>query len=473
MTPTLSTPNDSLDRPTPAARVRAWHRWSVILGGATLAIGFVLGGVLLYLRRTPPTGTVTVVTNPLGAAVFLDGRKFGDSPCTLENVVVGTHTIRASKEGYLLLERIVYVEAGQALDVTGLVLQPIKPESPKKSAPDEAPTERIAEFLRQAEEAFGRGDFLTPENDNALYFADAVLLIQADNTPARAMRAAVRDALAKQAETAIYRGDLATAQNTYAALAARFPDEPRGEAGVTKVGELLDNRRDQVEQLNENARRAFEAGRYLEPRPASAYYFTAQVLAIDRTNPDALELRANLRRVLRNRLEQRILIETDPEALINEYRTLARLFPEDRTFAQKLRDLTTAEPKAVKVAATTRRRAFSAPARLILQGPKIETESETDDEENAPKPAESGGTLSISPTGLRFAAQNGERSFTAPIPRVTTLRQAGATLFVIVDGVEHRFTCPAAGEFVRVYRALRAIEPPTTPTDSEPTTPNE
>lgn len=474
MTPTLSTPNDSLDRPTTAVRVRAWQRWGVILGGAALAVGFVVGGILLYLRRTPPTGTVTVVTNPLGATVFLDGRKFGDSPCTLENVIVGTHTIRASKEGYLLLERIVYVESGQALDVTGLVLQPIKPESPKKSAPDEAPTERIAEFLRQAEEAFGRGDFLTPENDNALYFADAVLLIQPDNTPARAMRSAVRDALAKQAETAINRGDLATAQNTYAALAGRFPDEPRGEAGVTKVGELLDSRHDQVEQLLENARRAFDAGRYLEPRSASAYYFTAQVLAIDRTNIEALELRAGLRRILRNKLEQRILIETDPEALKNEYRTLARFFPEDRAFAQKLRDLTTAEPKAVKVAATTRQRAFSAPARLIIQSPKIETESEIDDEGNPPKPVESGGTLSISPTGLRFAAQDGERSFTAPIPRVTTLRHAGATLFVTMDGVEYRFTCATAGEFVRVYRALRLVEStPTKPTESEPNAPNE
>lgn len=472
MTPTLSTPNDSLDRPTSAARVRAWQRWSVILGGAALAVGFVVGGVLLYLRRTPPTGTVTVVTNPLGATVFLDGRKFGDSPCTLENVIVGTHTIRASKEGYLLLERIVYVESGQALDVTGLVLQPIKPESPKKSAPDEAPTERIAEFLRQAEEAFGRGDFLTPENDNALYFADAVLLIQPDNTPARAMRSAVRDALAKQAETAINRGDLATAQNTYAALAGRFPDEPRGEAGVTKVGELLDNRHDQVEQLLENARRAFDAGRYLEPGPASAYYFTAQVLAIDRTNAEALELRAGLRRVLRSNADQHAKAETDPETIRNEYRALARLFPEDRTLAQRLRDLPFAEPAPLKTAAPSRPKTFSAPARLILQGEKIKTEDE--DGEEPPRPVESGGTLSISPTGLRFAAQDGERSFTAPIRRVTTLRHAGTTLLVTVDGVEHRFTCPTAGEFVRVYRALRVAEPtPARPTDSEPTTPNE
>lgn len=473
MTPTLSTPNDSLDRPTPAARIRAWHRWGVILGGALISVGFVVGGILLYLRRTPPTGTVTVVTNPLGAAVFLDGRKFGDSPCTLENVIVGTHTIQASKEGFLLLERIVYVEAGQALDVTGLVLQPIKPESPKKSAPGEAPTERIAEFQQLADEAFARGDYLSPENDNALYFADAVLLIQPDNAPARGMRLAVRDALAKQAETAIYRGDLATAQNTYAALAARFPDEPRGEAGVTKVGELLDNRRDQVEQLNENAQRAFEAGRYLEPRPASAYYFTAQVLAIDRTNTDALELRASLRRILRSNADQHAKTGTDPETIRNEYRLLARLFPEDRTFAQRLRDLAAVEPKALKTAVPTRPRTFSAPARLIIQPPKIETDSAPDDDENPPKPAESGGTLSISPTGLRFAAQNGERSFTAPIPRVTTLRHAGATLFVIVDGVEHRFTCPTAGEFVRIYRTLRAAELPAKPNDSEPTTPNE
>jgi hypothetical protein len=472
MTPTLSTSNDSLDRPNLAGRPRAWKRWTVILGGTTLAVGFVIGGILLYLRRTPPTGTVTVVTNPVGAAVFLDGRGVGPSPCTLENVVVGTHTIRASREGYLLLERIVYVEAGQSLDVTGLVLQPIKPESPKKSAPDEAPTERIAEFQRLADEAFARGDYLSPENDNALYFADAMLLIQPDNAPARAMRSAVRDALAKQAETAIGRGDLATAQNTYSALAARFPDEPGGAAGATRVGELLDTRRDQVEQLLESARRAFEAGRYLEPRQASAYFFTAQVLAIDRTNAEALDLRADLRRVLRTKLEQRILIETDPEALKDEYRTLARLFPEDRGFAQWLREFTATDPKTSRVGGTTRQRTFSAPARLILQSPKIETE--TDEGEEPQKPVESRGTLLISPTGLRFAAQDGGRSFTAPIPRVTALRNAGSTLFVTAGGVEHRFNCPTAGEFVRVYRALRAAEAtPAASADSEPTIPKE
>lgn len=459
MTPTLTTPTKTLDRPTAARRSRAWQTWVVVLSGVGLSVGFVWGGVLLYLRRTPPMGTVTVVTNPLGATVSLDGRGVGVSPCTLEHVVVGTHTIRASKEGYLLLERIVYVDSGQSLDVTGLVLQPIKTETPKKSAPDEAPTERIAEFLRRSEEAFARGDFLSPENDNALYYADAVLLIQPDNAPALNMRMLVRDALAKQAESAIGRGDLATAQNTYGALASRFPDEPGGEAGVTKVGELLETRQDQVEQLLASAERAFTAGRYVEPRPASAYYYTAQVLAIDRTNADALALRGKLRRVLRMQIENQATTQ-DPEATLAEYRKLVRLFPEDRQFAQRLRDFPRPEP--TPKASATRARAFSASARL---------ESGDTDDESEPASSIFPGTLSISPTGLRFAAREGGRSFTAPIARVTAVRASGTTLTVIIDGTEYRFTCASATEFARIHRVLRTADP--APTESEPPAPKE
>jgi hypothetical protein len=56
--------------------------------------------------QTPPTspaatiGSLTVTSSPSGAAVYLDSRYKGISPCTLAQVSPGTHMVTVKKQGY-------------------------------------------------------------------------------------------------------------------------------------------------------------------------------------------------------------------------------------------------------------------------------------------------------------------------------------------------------------------------------------
>jgi len=58
------------------------------------------------------TGSLSVQTNPTGANIFLDGVLKGQSPLTLENVAIGTHSVKAVKAGYQDAYVYPYVQAG-------------------------------------------------------------------------------------------------------------------------------------------------------------------------------------------------------------------------------------------------------------------------------------------------------------------------------------------------------------------------
>jgi PEGA domain/PKD domain len=64
-------------------------------------------------RAAAATGTVTVRSDPAGAAVYLDGQFAGRTPVTLERVQRGDHRVRLVKEGYLENGRILAVSAGK------------------------------------------------------------------------------------------------------------------------------------------------------------------------------------------------------------------------------------------------------------------------------------------------------------------------------------------------------------------------
>jgi PEGA domain/PKD domain len=64
-------------------------------------------------RAAAATGTVTVRSDPDGAAVYLDGQFAGRTPVTVERVQSGDHRVRLVKEGYLENRRILAVSAGK------------------------------------------------------------------------------------------------------------------------------------------------------------------------------------------------------------------------------------------------------------------------------------------------------------------------------------------------------------------------
>lgn len=49
---------------------------------------------------SPITGTLTVISQPLGAKIIIDGKDYGETPQTIENLPIGTHSVEITKENY-------------------------------------------------------------------------------------------------------------------------------------------------------------------------------------------------------------------------------------------------------------------------------------------------------------------------------------------------------------------------------------
>jgi LPXTG-motif cell wall-anchored protein len=71
----------------------------------------------------PGTGTLSIVTNPAGASVYVDEVKWGVSPATIPGIAAGTHTLRLEKAGYQNLSVPVTVTDGKTAEYS-LALEP-------------------------------------------------------------------------------------------------------------------------------------------------------------------------------------------------------------------------------------------------------------------------------------------------------------------------------------------------------------
>ncbi len=62
---------------------------------------------------TPIVGALTIMSTPLMADVTLDGKMVGKTPLDLNNILVGTHTLKISKSGYNVSTQTVTVAEGK------------------------------------------------------------------------------------------------------------------------------------------------------------------------------------------------------------------------------------------------------------------------------------------------------------------------------------------------------------------------
>ncbi len=65
----------------------------------------------------PSYGSININTRPIGATVSVDGRELGESPNIFKEVLIGTHTLAVSKEGYATKTCTIEVEEGKVTPV--------------------------------------------------------------------------------------------------------------------------------------------------------------------------------------------------------------------------------------------------------------------------------------------------------------------------------------------------------------------
>ena len=66
---------------------------------------------------TPITGTLSLMSSPLGAIVSIDGKKCGKTPDYFSGLLIGTHTITVSKSGYKIVVINVEIKENEVLEM--------------------------------------------------------------------------------------------------------------------------------------------------------------------------------------------------------------------------------------------------------------------------------------------------------------------------------------------------------------------
>jgi hypothetical protein len=78
-----------------------------------------------FVTVTTPATTLSVVSNPPGAAVFIDNVIKGRTPLTLTDTTMGNHRITIAMDGYEEYTRNIVVEAATPLTISAVLIRSI------------------------------------------------------------------------------------------------------------------------------------------------------------------------------------------------------------------------------------------------------------------------------------------------------------------------------------------------------------
>jgi uncharacterized protein (TIGR02145 family) len=67
----------------------------------------------IELKPQPKTGTLKIVTKPFDAAIYLNDKKYGTTPNTIEDLLVGNYTVQLKKASYGTVTKELVVEEGK------------------------------------------------------------------------------------------------------------------------------------------------------------------------------------------------------------------------------------------------------------------------------------------------------------------------------------------------------------------------
>jgi len=304
--------------------------WLLAALSALLLTVLTVAGIYLVTKKRSTVDQLVILTVPSGAEIRLDSKDYGHSPVKLEQLAIGTYTLTISKEGFEpIVQPITVAESGPPVEFK---LKPALPSDTMNLPPED----QIKRFQQQAEDAFARGYYGSIYEGSALNYADIIIRLDPNNIFASEMKERVRKAAHQAAESAISRGDLAQAQETYGFLLENYPGDEAARVAVAKLEAQLSH--GDVREMVRKADEALQAGRLTDPSRASAYYYSKQALAIDHQNEKARQIRNQVKEKLTREGEQ-IYARGDIEAALKQLEHVAELFPEDKQVRARVREL--------------------------------------------------------------------------------------------------------------------------------------
>lgn len=69
------------------------------------------------LKPEPINGVINVNTEPSGATVYIDGIKYGSTPITINNVMIGNHEIKLDKSGFGIVTKVLILEENKPVNI--------------------------------------------------------------------------------------------------------------------------------------------------------------------------------------------------------------------------------------------------------------------------------------------------------------------------------------------------------------------
>lgn len=75
------------------------------------------------IKLEPVTATLSATSDPAGATVRVDGKERGKTPCKVEKLAYGSHSVELRLKGHSLHEEQIQVKSDEALEVKGILKQ--------------------------------------------------------------------------------------------------------------------------------------------------------------------------------------------------------------------------------------------------------------------------------------------------------------------------------------------------------------
>lgn len=69
------------------------------------------------LRPEPINGVINVDTEPSGATVYIDGIKYGNTPITVNDVIIGKHELKLDKSGFGIITKSIILEENKPVNI--------------------------------------------------------------------------------------------------------------------------------------------------------------------------------------------------------------------------------------------------------------------------------------------------------------------------------------------------------------------
>jgi tetratricopeptide (TPR) repeat protein len=75
----------------------------------------------ISLIPTPIYGALDIVTTPIGANISINGKDYGTTPTTINQLLIGNYTIKISKEDYATIQKQIYIKEKNTVSINEIL----------------------------------------------------------------------------------------------------------------------------------------------------------------------------------------------------------------------------------------------------------------------------------------------------------------------------------------------------------------